>query len=524
MTAGASPWSVAKCPAWLSKLPQEDALRISTKITIAMSAAGLLLFGTYGFFTLQEEKADLRHSVEREVRLLARSLQVAVENALRDGQLADIQETLNKLERVESNVDILVYDPLEHLMAASSGARTASTEQLTSVRDAMRTGQRVLRYVPVDAPERLIVALPLLGDDAKRLGGLVVVRPLVDMLRDLEATRTWIALSVLLFVLLATGLGSLMGNVYIARPLQRLARAMGRVRQGDLESGILVSGRDEVGAVSGEFNEMVDQLRQARRQNAEEVESRRRMQRALEEASKLITIGQLSAGLAHEIGSPLQILGGRARLMARHSDEPETVRRNAEILVTQTDRITRIVNQLLQFARRKPTRMGKMEVLPAVRAVVDLLEVEARKRGVTLSVAAAERLPDIVADADELQQIVLNLVTNSLRATPKGGSVRIEVSICTLATEGLREPQPAVRLSVIDTGQGMSAEVRDRLFEPFFTTHSESGGTGLGLAVVKSLVTEHSGVIRVESEPAQGSRVTVDLPVRQEPESAEAMA
>ena len=499
-------------------------MRISTKITIAISTAGFLLFGTYGFFTLQEEKADLRHSVEREVRLLARSLQVSIENALRDRQFADIQETLAKLERVESNVDILVYDPKGNLIADSWGARPSTPEQTSALRDTLRSRARVLRYVPEDKPENLIIALPLIADDDALLGGLVVVRPLVDMLRDIDATQTWIAFSVLLFVLIATGLGLLMGTVYLARPLQRLATAMGRVRQGDLESGIVLPGKDEVGAVSREFNEMVGQLRQARRQNVEEVESRRRMQRALEEASKLITIGQLSAGLAHEIGSPLQILGGRARLLARHAEEPEEVRRNAEILVTQTERITRIVNQLLQFARRKPTRMKRMDVLPAVRAVVDLLEVEARKRGVTLSVEASADLPALVADADELQQIVLNLVTNALRATAKGGSVRIEVGESSIVPEVAGEPQPAVRLSVADTGHGMTEEVRARLFEPFFTTHSETGGTGLGLAVVKSLVTEHNGVIRVESEPTQGSRVTVDLPLRQELAAPEAEA
>lgn len=497
-------------------------MRISTKITIAISAAGFLLFGTYGFFTLQAETADLRHSVEREVRLLARSLQVSLENALRDRQFADIQETVDKLERVESNVDILVYDPAGSLIAKSYGAHAATTQQRDALRAAQSARGRILRYLPEDNPEYLMIALPLAADNGALLGGLVVVRPLVDMLRDIEATQTSIALSVLLFVLIATGLGLLLGTAYLARPLQQLATAMGRVRQGDLESGIGPTGKDEVGAVSREFNEMVSQLREARRQAADEAESRRRMQRALEEASKLVTIGQLSAGLAHEIGSPLQILGGRARLLARHAHEPEEVCRHADILVTQTDRIARIVNQLMEFTRRRPPRRKRMDVLPAVRAVVDLLEVEARKRGVKLAIEAPPNLPPLVADADALQQIVLNLVSNALRATAKGGSVGIEVSESSIVSEVAGDPQPAIRLCVIDTGHGMSAEVQARLFEPFFTTHPDAGGTGLGLAVVKSLVTEHNGVIRVASEPERGSRITIDLPLQPETGPSEA--
>ncbi|MGH7961074.1 MAG: ATP-binding protein, partial [Candidatus Binatia bacterium] len=301
----------------------------------------------------------------------------------------------------------------------------------------------------------------------------------------------------------------------IGRPLNRMAAVMKDVRSGNLMSVLPIDRKDEMGAIAAEFNTMVADLRAARRQLEEEAESRRRLQRALQEADKLITIGQLSAGLAHEIGSPLQILNGRARALFARAQDPAETRRNAEILISQTDRITRIVDQLLRFARRRPTSIPKTDLRTTVSSVLDLLQYEARRRGVSLTFSCRQDLPPIFVDADGVQQITLNLVANALTATVEGGSVSVslETSRLSIINGNGGSEIPAVRLIVTDTGRGMSAEVLQHLFEPFFTTRALQGGTGLGLAVIKSLVAEHSGTISVESEVGVGSRFTVDLPV-----------
>jgi signal transduction histidine kinase len=142
-----------------------------------------------------------------------------------------------------------------------------------------------------------------------------------------------------------------------------------------------------------------------------------------------------------------------------------------------------------------------------------LLQYEARRRGVALRFSGGQELPPILMDADGIQQIVLNLVANALTATSREGSVSVSLETSRLSTINGRCEVPAVRLIVADTGGGMSAEVLERLFEPFFTTRSAEGGTGLGLAVVKSIITEHSGTVSVESQLDVGSRFAVDLPV-----------
>jgi signal transduction histidine kinase len=250
---------------------------------------------------------------------------------------------------------------------------------------------------------------------------------------------------------------------------------------------------------------MVNALRDARHRLDEETEARVRIQSGLQRADKLITIGQLSAGLAHEIGSPLQVLSGRARLLVDHAGDPGTVHRNAMVLVSQADRIAGIVDQLLKHARQRPMAMGAIDLVSLARTVADFLALEARRRGITLHLSHGPDIPPLTGDGDRLQQVVLNLLTNAFRATPRGGQV-------TMSIEGSRD-SGVVRLRVTDTGPGVAVEIHSRLFEPFFTTRAAEGGTGLGLAVVKAIVTDHGGSVSFSSRPGGGASFWVELPV-----------
>jgi len=145
--------------------------------------------------------------------------------------------------------------------------------------------------------------------------------------------------------------------------------------------------------------------------------------------------------------------------------------------------------------------------------VLDLLEHAARRRGVTIEMECDPDLPRVVADVDQIQQIVLNLAKNALEASQPGGRIALRLSPWDLPVPGGTRRVPGVRLEVEDDGRGMSEEVLARLFDPFFTTRATEGGTGLGLAVVKSIVTAHGGQVTAASVPGRGSRITVDLPL-----------
>ncbi len=359
-----------------------------------------------------------------------------------------------------------------------------------------------------------MLGLPLANQDGSPAGGLVLIRSLDELRRDLIDTRRGIVLSVILLVLATTALQFFLGTVYVTRPLTVMAKAMRKLRSGDLTAGLASSRHDEVGALAGEFDSLVADLRSARERIAREVESRNSLERGLQQVDKLVTIGQLSAGLAHEIGSPLQIMNGRARALLTRPHSPEDVRKNAEILADQTDRIARIVEQLMRFSRRRAVNLSETDLRRPVEAVLDLVDFSARRLGVSLELHCEERMPPAVLDVDQIQQVILNLLKNALEATPAGGKITISIQQSVLEPRERGTRVPAARLVVEDSGCGMSPDVLDKLFEPFFTTRAAQGGTGLGLAVVKAIVLQHGGSVSAASTPGRGSRFTVDLPLR----------
>jgi signal transduction histidine kinase len=488
-------------------------IRIATKLSFSLVTAGFIIFGIYGVYHLRTERVDLRRVVEHETRLLGYSLQVAIENALRDQQHEDVRMLLKQLETIEPLIQIRVYTRDAKVIAPNRKAPSFEDSFEHQLKTTVSEHSETMLFHPADEPEKVGLALPLASSDALPLGSMVLMRALPEMRRDLQATKRDILISVFAFVLIAFLLGLALGTVYITRPLSRLIEAMSRVRSGDLMALLSIHHRDETGTLASEFNAMVAELRKTRRNLEEEAESRRRMQRALQEADKLITIGQLSAGLAHEIGSPLQILSGRAQALLGVAQNPGEVRKNAQILVAQTERIKRIVQHLLQFARRRPPSFARTDLYTAVKDVLDLLQYEVRRRRITLTFSCDRVLPPVLADADGIQQVVLNLVTNALAAMPPEGNISVSLEPTQLRIVALGREVQAARLIVADTGCGMSQETLGRLFEPFFTTRAGEGGTGLGLAVVQSIVTEHGGALMVESTVDRGSRFRVDLPV-----------
>ena len=473
-------------------------MSIRLRFTIALTLLGLLLFGGYAVFAYGWEVDDLHNATEREVLTLGRSLATSLGNALRDRQRADIDETLRALEPLEPKIFVHVHDVDAREIARSKGDPVdASIEAL-----ARRAATSAQESVVLEA-RRFVYAAPLTADSGEVIGAIVVARVIDDLRDDLERTRLRLIIVVVAFVAVTLIAGIALGTAYITRPLGSVLDGIGHVRDGDFKARVPVAHHDEIGALVDEFNAMVAALVEARHRIDQETEARLRLERGLQGIDKMVTIGQLSVGLAHEIGSPLQVLSARGSALLTRSDDPET-RRQAEILVEQTARITRIVEQLLSFGRRRPAVIAPRDLTRPVRTVLELLDGEARRRGVALEVTSDSADHTIDADEDQLQQIVLNLVRNALAATPSGGRITVRID----APPGLGQ----VRLVVRDTGRGIPPEMQARLFEPFFTTRAAEGGTGLGLAVVRAIVVEHGGTITAHSDG--GAEFVVSFPVR----------
>ncbi len=478
--------------------------RLATRLTFAVSVAAFVVFASVGAWLLREEETDLRGAAARDVRLLGRSLEVAFENALRDAQAQDVQETLRELERIDPAVDVFVYDASGVALASSSGAVERARWQ------AARPRETEIRFVPERSPRWVELLVPLVITRDERPATLVIARPLDDMNADLASTRWRVAAGVAGFVLVVAMLTNVLARIWVGVPLARMVARMARVRSGDLSPAGSHDRGDEVGETLRQFELLVDDLRVARERLSAEADMRRRLEEKLRDVDKLATIGQLAAGLAHEIGSPLQVLEGRLATLETKSSDAET-RRIATTLLEQARRITRIVSRLTGVARRRHERTGPVELGPPMRTVVELLDGEARRRGVRLTFAMGRDIPLVETDPDSIQQVTLNLVRNALDATPDGGRIEVHLESGQLDRTDGRTTQSA-RIIVRDTGRGMDEATRERVFDAFYTTRAETGGTGLGLAVVKGIVDEHRGHVEVSSEPGRGSTFVIDLP------------
>jgi two-component system, NtrC family, sensor histidine kinase HydH len=231
------------------------------------------------------------------------------------------------------------------------------------------------------------------------------------------------------------------------------------------------------------------------------------MEGELRRAERLSAIGELGAVLAHEIRNPLASIKGTAEILKDDLRPGDRKYEFLEILVKESERLNRVVEDFLRMARPQPMNMGDCDVIEELGNVITLVSAEARKGDVRLEFETT-RLPLVEGDPEKLRQAFLNIILNGLQATSPGGSVTIS-GTC----EGGGDGGPArICLSFSDTGSGMSGETLERIFEPFYTSREE--GTGLGLAITRKIIEGHGGRIEVKSRPGEGSEFLVRLPVK----------
>lgn len=236
-----------------------------------------------------------------------------------------------------------------------------------------------------------------------------------------------------------------------------------------------------------------------------DITERRNMEQQLLQADKLASLGQLSAGIAHEINNPLGLILGYSQLLLRSQPKDSQLYEDLKTIKKNTLSCKRIVQALLNFARKTETKMAEVDINQAIEQVVAVLDHQFSLSGIDIVVDTDPRLPTIVGDMEKLKQVFMNLVMNARQAISNEG----RISIRTAAQNG------RVVIAVADTGSGIDPAIRHKIFDPFFTTKPTGEGTGLGLSVSYGIVTEHGGDIVVESVPGQGSCFTVLLPIPQ---------
>jgi signal transduction histidine kinase len=274
-------------------------------------------------------------------------------------------------------------------------------------------------------------------------------------------------------------------------------------------AGILAS----VFSNAGQYQKLqatIDQLSVARQELQERIAAQRMTESRLVQAAKLAAVGEMAAGIAHELNNPLTTVSGFTELVLQETPLDDASRTDLELVLREAHRARTVVRRLLDFARQSESRRTKSDLNETINDVLTLVKHLLHTSGIEVTLNLAKSLPWVMIDRNQIKQVVLNLIHNALHAMPEGGELRI--TTC----RRRREKNDGILLSVSDSGHGIPAEYLDRIFEPFFTTRSNDGGTGLGLSVSYGIIADHGGFIDVDSQVGKGSSFEVWLPVKEE--------
>ncbi len=355
------------------------------------------------------------------------------------------------------------------------------------------------RYLPDGSgSETRYVYVPLRAPDGQVRAAIVAGEPLAPrdaILRNAHMRKAAVGATVLM---LSGLLALLLGSWLVDRPVDLIRQSIRALGEGRLVPPILLNRRDELADLAQEMNAA-----------SQRVAARERLQHA----DRLHTIGQLAAGVAHELGTPLSVVGVRARLIASGEATGAEAQANARVILDQSARMTAIVRQLLDYARRGGSQMGLVDLRHVVTSSLGMLEPLAQAHEVQVELALPAEPVFVQADPTQLQQVVTNVAMNGMQAMPQGGRLRVEVGTGPAAPPAHHQATTDdwAWIRVRDDGPGIPPEHLPHLFEPFYTSKPVGEGTGLGLAVVQAIVEEHGGWVAVESEPGRGACFTTFL-------------
>jgi signal transduction histidine kinase len=466
----------------------------------------ILVVAGYAYIRAAEEREQRKAEFDLRVDVTSRAIRLEVEHALRRATLADVERLARDLVVKQTEiVRIRLVDGKlatrvdENLLAGDPGV---PVDRLRQVRD---SGQSTLvdhRSGGIRLQSVLLPVRPDGSDDGVLEITYVAARLDADLLR--ENYRSAVS-GLILFVVLGLVVWFALRQL-LFRPVADLTQGLERVAAGEPRARVPVRSRDELGQVAAAFNRMTERLEEARQRIEAETDRSLDLMRRLRLSESLTVAGKLCSSIAHEVGTPLNIIAGRAELVLRALPRDSPLREDLGIITTQIDRISRMIRAALDpFRQREPERV-ETRLRTAIDAIRPLLQHFARSHGVTFAMAVPGDLPPVLVDPGHLQQVLINLLTNAIDAAGPGGRVEVRATPC------VDDGRPGVALAVRDTGAGIPEDVLPRIFDPFFSTKPAHTGTGLGLSICRDLVRSNGSDIQVESTPGKGTTFTVWLP------------
>jgi signal transduction histidine kinase len=475
-------------------------ISIYTRLVFWITLLVVLLFGAV-LFVIQIREAKILQD-ETETRALLQARYIA------DANLQSL--SLQDWQAVKRYVDAHSVDDLVYIVVYNRAGQPAAWNALISdhgdivsaslLEDAMspdESASLIRRLTIREAPVRVLeVEVFAHSPAAGRWGSVKIglsLEPMYARLRDIQ--------KVLLLIGIAGFLLGVGGAAFLARritrPLHRLVEGTVRIAQGDFSKPIADTSKDEVGDLARGFNEMTGQLLQTRERMAD-------ANRRLVQHEKLASIGRMAATIAHEIRNPLTSVKLNIQKVAEEESFTETIKAHLGLSLEGIDQIERFIKELLVFTRVQELSLERWPVDQIVDESLKVIRDTLAQKRIAIERSCAPGLPAILADADKLRQVFLNVLRNAHEALEPGGTIRI---VCDSVVE---DGRTLVRVRIADDGPGLAEKDRPNIFEPFYTT--KPSGFGLGLANARKIIEQHRGTIAVAETGGPGCEFVILIP------------
>jgi signal transduction histidine kinase len=472
-------------------------------LSITLLAFGI---GTFAYFNLKREQAQLINFARESTDLLLQTIDRSIYNSMRIGNTEDVQIILQMVGQSNKLQGVRIFHPQGIVLKSSYpgevGKPVSDADYQLFINNRKEgiftepgTGDVLKMLKPIYNDEPCHICH---GHKSRIIGILDVTYSLQETKkRIIEGTELFIFSALTIIVFLSVTISLLMFR-FVRKPLNRIIENMSLVEQGDLSVRMEPAGDDEIGRLITSFDSMVDRLDKAKK----ELEQFHFEQ--MERADRLASVGEMAAGIAHEIKNPLT--GIAAAITIIKDDFPPSDPRTEIVneVLEQIKRLDKTVNDLLFFGKPAQPEPTFISINSVLKKTLMFASQHRGGKNTEKILDLQENLPPVFVDPKQIQQVFLNLILNALQAMQNGGVLTLKSALIE------REGQAWVQVSVADTGQGIPAQILEKIFIPFFTTKAQ--GTGLGLAICHKLISQHDGKLKVTSEDGVGTVFVVELP------------
>jgi two-component system NtrC family sensor kinase len=480
-------------------------MRIGRRLTVVLWLVVTPVLVAHTYWRIHRSTNTYLNNLRRETRAASQSLVPALENDIHAGERDQVRDVLQR-GSIEGTIAAVF-----HLDGTFwSGPRDMPKELTSAVKDLQPDpGRRVAEFERTGDDRYWVCRIaPLSGENGQLIGYLLVARDWTDLSDDLRARAVGSVVEALIMMGVVAATISFFVRRYVSQPLAELSRKMMRFSS---EANIEYKpAGDEVNFLTEEFRKLDAQLIQARASLLKRHRRELELERELERADRLATIGMLASGLAHEIGTPMSVIRARAEHLLQSEPSSPKTQQSLKIFIAQIDRISHIVRILLNYARARESRKMRWDAREIIDHALALVETEAGRRRIALVKRLSDTPLFVDCDADQLQQVFVNLAMNALDAMVATGGILYITADTEAANNTAR-----VKVVFEDTGPGVAAQYQDRVFDPFFTTKGPGQGTGMGLAVSQSIMRDHNGEITLTCG-SHGARFVVTMPIAQD--------